>query len=282
MPCLFVDQLTVIDCAYLDADRGLVGESWIVDLELEGDLDAQSMVLDFGEVKRRIKHAIDAGPDHTLLVPAQHPALHWEAQGEQPALSFNSARGRIRHASPRCALTLLPVETVSAEALGRYLVEQLQNLLPGNAQQLRLQLRPEIIDGAQYHYVHGLKKHDGACQRIAHGHRSRLLIEVDGVRDPALEAVIAADLADAYIGSEEDRVGGDGDHEHFAYTAPEGAFRLELPAEHCRLIPADSTVECIAEWLADTAQAQRPGREIRVRAFEGVNKGALATRAAGR
>jgi 6-pyruvoyl-tetrahydropterin synthase len=174
MACLFVDQLTVIDCAYLDAARGLVGESWIVDLELEGDLDAQSMVLDFGEVKRRIKRAIDAGPDHTLLVPLQHPALHWEARGEQPALHFESARGRIRHISPRCALTLLPVETVSAEALGRHLVEQLQALLPGNAQQLRLHLRPEGIDGAHYHYVHGLKKHDGACQRIAHGHRSRL------------------------------------------------------------------------------------------------------------
>jgi 6-pyruvoyl-tetrahydropterin synthase len=281
MACLFVDQLTVIDCAYLDAARGLVGESWIVDLELEGDLDAQSMVLDFGEVKRRIKRAIDAGPDHTLLVPLQHPALHWEARGEQPALHFESARGRIRHISPRCALTLLPVETVSAEALGRHLVEQLQALLPGNAQQLRLHLRPEGIDGAHYHYVHGLKKHDGACQRIAHGHRSRLLIEVDGRRDPALEAAIATDLADAYIGSTEDRVGEDHDHLHFAYRAPEGEFRLELPREHCRLIPTDSTVECIADWLAAAAQAQRPGSAIRVRAFEGVNKGALASRSGG-
>lgn len=278
MPCLFVDQLTVIDCAYLDAERGLVGESWIVDLELEGALDAQSMVLDFGEVKRRIKRAIDAGPDHTLLVPERHPALHWEARGEHPVLRFDSRRGRLRHAAPACAITVLPVEAITAEALSAHLVEQLQALLPGNAQRLRLHLRPEAFDGAGYHYVHGLKKHDGACQRIAHGHRSRLEIEVDGARDPALEAEIAADLADSYLGSEEDRVGGDADQHHFAYTAPEGDFRLELPAAHCRLLPTDSTVECIAEWLADAARERRPGAAIRVRAFEGVNKGALASR----
>jgi hypothetical protein len=40
-------------------------------------------------------------------------------------------------------------------------------------------------------------------------------------------------------------------------------------------------VECIADWLAAAAQAQRPGSAIRVRAFEGVNKGALASRSGG-
>src|SRR3546814_7361440 len=61
MSALFVEHLSVIDCAYLDAARGLVGESWIVDVELHGDLDGQSMVLDFGEVKKRLKRAIEIG-----------------------------------------------------------------------------------------------------------------------------------------------------------------------------------------------------------------------------
>ncbi|MBV8063608.1 MAG: 6-carboxytetrahydropterin synthase, partial [Nevskia sp.] len=73
MTTLFVEQLTVIDCAFLDAQRGLVGESWIVDIELDGDLDEQSMLLDFGEVKKRLKRALDSSADHTLVVPGRHP-----------------------------------------------------------------------------------------------------------------------------------------------------------------------------------------------------------------
>ena len=42
MATLFVENLTVVDFSYLHAKRGMVGESWIVDLELSGDLDAQA------------------------------------------------------------------------------------------------------------------------------------------------------------------------------------------------------------------------------------------------
>lgn len=36
MAQLFVDDLTVMDFSFLDRQRGVVGDSWIVDVELAG------------------------------------------------------------------------------------------------------------------------------------------------------------------------------------------------------------------------------------------------------
>lgn len=276
MTTLFVDQLTVIDCAFLDVARGLVGESWIVDIELDGALDEQSMVLDFGEVKRQLKRAIDSSADHALLVPRQSPELQLFDEGDDLQLVFRSDIGVIEHRSPKVAVCLIDASEIDGTAVAAWLQPRLQALLPASVSALRLRLRHERIDGAYYHYVHGLKKHRGACQRIAHGHRSKVEIEVDGLRATELEMQVASRWLDIYLGSQEDIVARGNGRIRFAYTAPEGRYELALPETHVDLLDTDSTVECIAGHLARVLGAQRPGGRIRVRAYEGVQKGAIA------
>jgi 6-pyruvoyl-tetrahydropterin synthase len=279
MNCLFVEQLTVIDCAYLDVGRGLVGESWIVDVELHGDLDEQSMVLDFGDVKKRLKRAIDGSVDHTLLVPKLAPGLTIEHRDGEIELQFQSGPGLIEHRSPLVAVSLVEAESIGAQAVTDYLLPHLKAVVPANVAEIRLSLRTERIDGAYYHYVHGLKKHQGQCQRIAHGHRSRIEIRVDGIRSQSLEAALAARWTDIYLATREDVIGAANGRLRFAYRSPEGRFELCLPENRVELIDSDTTVEKLAEWIANrTSGNVEGGQTVQVKAYEGVMKGAIASR----
>jgi 6-pyruvoyl-tetrahydropterin synthase len=281
MTRLFVDRLTVIDFSYLDPERGLVGESWLVDVELGGALDHQGMVLDFGRVKRQVKQTIDERFDHRLLVPIDTPGLRFEGDGRRCRVRFVDRHGRqFDFSSPPDGISRIDGPEITPAALERAIEAALRPGLPDNVEDLRIRVYPEPIDGAFYHYSHGLKHHEGNCQRIAHGHRSRIEVFRDGERAPALEAEWAAGWCDVYIGTRTDvqaETQRDGiDYFRFGYTATQGRFELELPGACCYLIDGDTTVENLARHIADILAAAYPGHEYRVRAFEGVNKGAIA------
>ncbi len=279
MAKLFVENLTVMDFSFLDRERGVVGESWIVDIELTGELDEQGMVFDFGDVKKQIKHFIDAQADHRLLVPAASLGCSTRIAGEQLSVDFELESGAvIRHESPRDAVLLLAADSVDAVQIAEDLQTQLKSILPDNVRDVRVHLRPEAIDGAYFHYTHGLQKHQGQCQRIAHGHRSRIEIELDGERDSALEAQWAGQLADSYIATdshilEEFKHNGIA-HFRLAYSAAQGEFAISLPSAQVFVVPHVSTVENIAIYLAHQV-AQDTSAKVVVKAFEGVGKGAF-------
>ena len=97
---LFVDNLTVIDFAYLDPARGLVGESWIADVVLGGELDEQGMVFDFSNVKRTIKRVIDERVDHRLVIPRGDEGLQWNEDAPNTFRRALTGGGHIEHSSP--------------------------------------------------------------------------------------------------------------------------------------------------------------------------------------
>lgn len=287
---LFVNDLTVMDFSYLCEQRGIVGESWIVDVILDGDLNQESMLLDFGLVKKHIKRLIDTHADHKLLVPVQRSITHVEQRHEDVWVDFQRADNKSIHLKcPRDAFALIPSDLVDMSSVSAYLTEITESEMPSNVVGVQLGFREEAINTPYYHYSHGLKKHDGNCQRIVHGHRSKIQIEKDGQRCSELEASWSQHWRDIYIGTQEDVVpisaldlseaAGQlekGLHIGFGYEASQGDFQLLVPASECEIIDVDSTVECLAQYIADQLKQAEPECQFKVFAFEGVGKGAIA------
>ncbi|MEN0036454.1 MAG: 6-carboxytetrahydropterin synthase [Cellvibrio sp.] len=279
---LFVDNLTNVDFSFLDPQRGLLGETWLANVRLFGELDEQGMVCDFGTVKKVLRHWLDTELDHRLAVPVNSPNIHIEEDGEflQIHWQFGSDGEFLSTRSPRDAIALVDAEVLTQETIAAWCITQLKQQFPDSVARLELDFTLEVMDGAYYHYSHGLKKHLGNCQRIAHGHRSRIDIWANGVKSAALEQRWAEEWKDIYIGTRSDlrakpQYQG-ATYYHFAYEAQQGPFEITLPERCCYLMDTDSTVEFIAHHIAQKTRQENPDSFIRVKAFEGINKGAIA------
>ena len=284
MNALFVNQLTTIDFACLCPDRGLVGETWLVDVVLSGRLNDEGMVFDFGQVKKEIKAMIDNYADHALLVPTDHAAITLTESSSEREVTLTMASGEeIICKAPKAAILPLPLPAITPELVRPLLERFILARLPENVSAIELNLYPEEIKGACFHYSHGLKKHSGDCQRIAHGHRSPLRVFINDQRREDLEYEQAAIWHDIYLATREDFLGEyeRNGHKHniFGYTANQGAFRLSIPAARCYIIETDTTIELLADHLAQIYADRKLGQTIKVIANEGFGKGAIGVRA---
>lgn len=289
---LFVNDLTVIDFSYYCQQRGIVGESWIVDVLLDGELNEQSMVLDFGIVKKQIKAIIDNEVDHKLLIPADNATVTVEQSKfnqDHQLIDLVSETGSYYLQSPSQAFAHIATDAITTASVTAHLKAVILSKLPDNVAGLTLTLRPEKIIGSYYHYTHGLKLHDGNCQRIAHGHRSKIELFKDGVRAELLEEFWCQRWQDIYIASECDRIAekdlqlsehalaniGE-HHQFFSYHAPQGRFDIAVPTSRLEVVDCDSTVELLADYIARQLKKHHQQAKLQVVAYEGVAKGAIA------
>lgn len=277
MASLFVNELTVIDFSYLHADRGIVGESWIVDVILDGHLNDEGMVFDFGLVKKRIKQAIDEGVDHKFLIPAKMAGLSIHKDDEEFHFNFKNNSGfELDYKSPREAIYLLNSDELKREELIEVMQKHLLTIVPENVAAVKLRLYPQEITGAYYHYSHGLKKHQGDCQRICHGHRSPIFVYRNGQRDALLEEEVSRNWQDIYLITKEDILARNNGLIKLGYESDQGYFEVQLSESRCYLFETDTTVELIADHLLDWLQQKNPNDQLEIHAFEGFKKGAIA------
>ena len=280
MQALFVDNLTVIDFAYFHTERGIVGESLILDVELFGELNDEGMLFDFSFVKKRIKSCVDSLVDHKFLVAKKQASLKIEETPNKLGLLLQTTNGdQYQHISPEEAVFFVDGETVSPSSITKAIKQTIKDILPDNVSKIELKLRPEVIPSNFYHYAHGLKKHYGDCQRIAHGHRSKIDIWENNEYSKQWSSHIAEIWKDIYLATEEDikesTTINNVEYWVFEYHANQGLFQLTIPKQRCYLIKTDTTVELIADYLAHYLKQQSPQSNFKVKAFEGVDKGAI-------
>ena len=182
--------------------------------------------------------------------------------------------------APTQAICVLPMTEVTPEAVAKWVESQILNLLPAELKAVSVRFSPEQISGAQYQYSHGLKKHAGNCQRIAHGHRSTVEIYTDGARNAALEHDWAKRWEDIYLGTQADlisQVTENGVNYHcFSYTSQQGLFELKIDSNQVYMLDCDTTVESLSAHIADVLAEENLGVHIKAHGFEGIGKGAIS------
>ena len=279
---LFVDNLTTVDFSYIDPVRGILGESWQTSIEMHGQLNEQGMVCDFSHVKKYSKRWLDNTIDHTLVVPLQCNSLTVKHLPQDLLLVewVDTQQRPFRCQGPVEAFSLIDVDVISTKHMAQWAAHHLSSQFPDAIEKINITFNPEEIEGAYYHYSHGLKKHDGNCQRIAHGHRSQIKIRKNNQRDTEAELDWAQRWKDIYIGSQEDlkkEMSVDNVPCHFyQYQANQGAFELLMPAACCYLFEGDTTVENLSQHIAKTLKQENPNDEFTVFAYEGIGKGAIS------
>lgn len=282
MQTLFVDHLSVIDFAYFHPQHGIVGESLILDVELSGELNDEGMLFDFSFVKKRIKSCVDNLVDHKLLVAKNDPTIKITETPQQLIVDLHSTSGLYyQHLSPPEAVCFIENDKVTPNSIAKTIQFNISKILPNNVTQVKINLRAEKNTEHYYHYSHGLKKHFGDCQRIAHGHRSNIQIWIDNTFSNQWSKHIAELWENIYLATKEDLIEKKvikGTHYLvFQYHANQGLFKLTIPESQCHLIESDTTVELLANYLAHYIKSQNPdASSIKVKAFEGVDKGAIA------
>ncbi|MBU0496428.1 MAG: 6-carboxytetrahydropterin synthase [Candidatus Thermoplasmatota archaeon] len=96
----------------------LHGHTYVISCTLTGSVQKQTdMLIDFTEIKRHLRSIIDT-LDHRVLLPQQHPAVHWQKEIIQITLDKKSYK------LPTQDCILLPIPSTTAEHLATYILNE--------------------------------------------------------------------------------------------------------------------------------------------------------------
>jgi 6-pyruvoyltetrahydropterin/6-carboxytetrahydropterin synthase len=121
--------------------RNLHGHSWWVEVTVEGAVDTDGIVVDFGTLKKGIRAWIDTELDHGSMLGAADPLV-------RPLLSEDSKVFRFGASPPAQDLAWPTVENV-AELLSRVAAQVIDEICPGPLSVSRVRVTETHVNAAE-------------------------------------------------------------------------------------------------------------------------------------
>lgn len=103
----------------------LHGHNYFIKVVVQGELDEQNMVIDYGILKEQLKK-IAQPLDHRVLIPTNVEGL--EVQEKQEGIEIISCNKR--YLIPKEDIVFLPIPATTSEQLAKYFHQKLKNIWP--------------------------------------------------------------------------------------------------------------------------------------------------------
>ena len=104
----------------------LHGHNYEIEVDIEGSLDENNMVIDFGPFKARVS-AIIKELDHMVILPENNPELTIELDQKQYKVS---SKGGKFYRFPKEDVVMVPLKATTVELLAKYLYDKLKEQYP--------------------------------------------------------------------------------------------------------------------------------------------------------
>lgn len=270
---LFYDKITSLDCARLDENFGVIGESYFVNIEVISKPHKDGMIYDFSYFKKDIKALIDKTIDHRLVVLKNIKGI--TKKDDSVTLDYDFKDGKLSYTAPENSFCFLENEDslesfIEKEVLKKFSFETVKVSLKA----------PNDSDETRFHYTHGLKNHNGNCQRLLHGHKGKIEIYINKKRDRSQEKdFFKRYLKESLHFAHKDDVKKIGDSICISYQSAQGTFKLTLPASHVFIMDEETTIENMTSHFLDLLRKDLKNKNINdleIRACEGLFKGGIA------
>lgn len=278
---IFLNEISVIDHAYMDKDQIIHGGSFLVSFIVTGKVDkTEKVVVDFSTIKKDIKTIIDHhshdlnenGLDHKLwLLKDSYNSLNYREM-KIIQLKFNSGEVSL----PTDAIKFMEeVDEYTIPKLEKYIADfVLEKLSPHYCGaklsiECKLSEKPVLYSAEEvpyrmFRYVHGLKDSTSyGCQNIAHGHLSYIQTnDLDKITD--LNDIIFINSKNVLENNET--------FIEIGYTTSRGNFKAKYNKSnyHIIILDTETTIEYLVKYIKDIYKIKTD-----LYVSEGLTKGAV-------